>query len=133
MRDFAIPAMNFDRFHQPCLFRVLRPYSLGISESDPGPLHQKKLRHHDFSLKLLGVCYRPRTTVDHLFACPHIADNLLCKQIDLQPTRGYHSIMLIHDSLDTEAFSIYLLSTIVLILRAPGPLRAHCPLLQTPL
>ena len=26
------------------------------------------------------------------------------KQYDLQPTRGYHSIMLIHDSLDTEAF-----------------------------
>ena len=30
------------------------------------------------------------------------------KQYDLQPTRGYHSIMFIHDSLDTEAFQ-YLL------------------------
>ena len=33
------------------------------------------------------------------------------RQYDIKPTRRYHSVMLIHDSLDTEAFST-LLSTI---------------------
>ena len=47
----------------------------------------------------IGVDCHPRTTVCHLLIFNH-------KQYDKQPTRGFHSTMFIHGSLDTEAISI---------------------------
>ena len=72
----------------------------------------------------LGVSCRPRTTASHL-----PIDQM--RQYDLQPTRGYHSIMSIHDSLDTEAFS-RLLSTIERFNVPPDPCRPAAPCYQHP-
>ena len=48
------------------------------------------------------------------------------RQYDVKPTRGYHSIMFIHDSLDTRAFSC-LPCTIRQIYHAPQTLAGPLP------
>jgi hypothetical protein len=71
---------------------------------------------------LLGVTCRSRTTVCHL----HYSGYIPGCSTTTPPTRGYHSIMLIHDSLDTEAFQ-YLLSTISWFYVPPDPCGPAAP------
>ena len=53
---------------------------------------------------LLGVTCRSRTTSGHLLFLRSAILARYSSTTKQTPTRGYHSIMLIHDSLDTEAF-----------------------------
>jgi len=71
---------------------------------------------------LLGVTCRSRTTVCHL----HYPGYIPGCSTTTPPTRGYHSIMLIHDSLDTEAFQC-LLSTIPWFYVPPDPCGPAAP------
>jgi hypothetical protein len=80
-RGLSYPYWNFDRFHPPCLF-----------------------------IKYLSIL------VDILLRCGlsptyHVMPlTRLNVQYDITPTRRYHSILLIQDSLDTGAFSIDIIS-----------------------
>ena len=54
------------------------------------------------------------------------------EQPDYTPTRRYHSIMFIHDSIARRGGLQPLPCAVVYFYRAPGPSRAHCRLLHTP-
>ena len=79
---------------------------------------------------MLGVDCHPHTTTTHL---PYLLFDM--RQYKLQPTRWYHSIMLIHDLSDMGAFShssecFVSPALYVTFLHAPGPLQACCHLFE---
>ena len=116
-RGLCYPSMSFDRFHPSRLFTIITTrlchlicfsvFSCILCQIHL-ILHTATSWHWGFpsplfhSLKCddsLGEACRPRTTECHFSAVLITTDSTT-----LQPTRRYHSIMLIHDSLDTGAF-----------------------------